>query len=109
MSGLRIVAIILNGLQGFFIFMSYVCNKRVLMLYLPRMIRDTTLTMRTRASTTSVPNARRVTETHELQATQSVSSVCSEPADGSACPTDSILARLDSSSDQAADGTVPQK
>ncbi|GFO46555.1 G-protein coupled receptor mth [Plakobranchus ocellatus] len=31
---LRIVAIILNGLQGVFIFWSYICNKRVLHLYL---------------------------------------------------------------------------
>ncbi|GFO02580.1 G-protein coupled receptor mth [Plakobranchus ocellatus] len=31
---LRIVAIVLNGLQGVFIFWSYICNKRVLHLYL---------------------------------------------------------------------------
>ncbi|CAL1541994.1 unnamed protein product, partial [Lymnaea stagnalis] len=31
---LRVIYIVLNGLQGVFIFMSYVCNKRVLHLYL---------------------------------------------------------------------------
>ncbi|KAI8794858.1 adhesion G protein-coupled receptor E3 [Biomphalaria glabrata] len=34
---LRLIPIFINGLQGVFLFISYICNKRVLRLYLPRM------------------------------------------------------------------------
>ncbi|GFO32824.1 G-protein coupled receptor mth [Plakobranchus ocellatus] len=41
---LRFIAIVTNGLQGVFIFLSYVCNKRVFNLYKERFRQKSTLT-----------------------------------------------------------------
>ncbi|GFR94299.1 adhesion G protein-coupled receptor L3 [Elysia marginata] len=50
---LRFIAIVTNGLQGVFIFVSYICNKRVYHLYAKRLgIKDTT-------STTTCSNSKR--------------------------------------------------
>ncbi|KAH9514435.1 hypothetical protein Btru_025251 [Bulinus truncatus] len=37
---LRFIAIVINGLQGVFVFISYTCNKRVLKLCMPRLSRS---------------------------------------------------------------------
>ncbi|BFZ17513.1 hypothetical protein BsWGS_20551 [Bradybaena similaris] len=54
LDGLRIVAIVLNGLQGLFIFLSYVCNKRVLELYLPHLRHETALTTTTSSAVSAL-------------------------------------------------------
>ncbi|XP_059168135.1 uncharacterized protein LOC131950077 [Physella acuta] len=39
-TALRFLSILLNGLQGVFLFLSYVCNKRVVNLYLSALHKD---------------------------------------------------------------------
>ncbi|XP_005103059.2 uncharacterized protein LOC101847273 isoform X1 [Aplysia californica] len=43
MDALRLVAIVFNGSQGLFIFLSYVCNKRVLAMYKSLLLSETVI------------------------------------------------------------------
>ncbi|GFS19466.1 G-protein coupled receptor Mth [Elysia marginata] len=68
---LRFVAILLNGLQGVFIFVSYICNKRVLNLYL------CSLGIQPVAMTPS-KSQRRTKQSNEIRTTESNSKKTSE-------------------------------
>ncbi|CAG5127209.1 unnamed protein product [Candidula unifasciata] len=107
LDGLRIVAIMLNGLQGLFIFISFVCNKRVLMLYLPP--RSPQITNITRTSSNSETKVHQRDAHHELQHAQSVAFVSGETTSGNMFFADITAIQPDSFLGRKADETVLKK